>query len=67
MTTASVIPATEHVYPTDASADSYHRRRITIDPLIPEGCYRAPPQSLWNTAEFLAIFAPDRAVVIVLL
>ena len=27
------------------------------DPLIPEGCYRAPPQSRWNTPEFMAIFA----------
>ena len=27
------------------------------DPLIPGGCYRAPPQSRWNTPEFMAIFA----------
>ena len=27
------------------------------DPLIPEGCYRAPTQSRWNTPEFMAIFA----------
>ena len=27
------------------------------DPLIPEGCYRAPSQSRWNTPEFMAIFA----------
>ena len=27
------------------------------DPLIPEGCYRAPPQSRWNSPEFMAIFA----------
>ena len=36
MTTASVIPATEHVYPTDASADSYHRRRRR---LIKDVCF----------------------------
>ena len=34
---------------------------------IPEDCYRAPPRSRWNTAEFFAIFVPDRAAVIVLL
>ena len=27
------------------------------NPLIPGGCYRAPPQSRWNTPEFMAIFA----------
>ena len=27
------------------------------DPLIPGGCYKAPPQSRWNTPEFMAIFA----------
>ena len=27
------------------------------DPLIPDGCYRAPSQSRWNTPEFIAIFA----------
>ena len=27
------------------------------DPLIPEGCCRAPSQSRWNTPEFMAIFA----------
>ena len=27
------------------------------DPLIPEGCYRAPPQSRWNSPEFMAVFA----------
>ena len=27
------------------------------DPLIPDGCYRAPSQSRWNTPEFMAIFA----------
>ena len=27
------------------------------DPLITGGCYRAPPQSRWNTPEFMAIFA----------
>ena len=27
------------------------------DPLIPGGCYRAPPQSRWNSPEFMAVFA----------
>ena len=27
------------------------------DPLIPEGCYRAPPQSRWNSPEFMPVFA----------
>jgi hypothetical protein len=27
------------------------------EPLITGGCYRAPPQSRWNTPEFMAIFA----------
>jgi len=27
------------------------------DPLIPGGCYRASPQSRWNSHEFMAIFA----------
>ena len=27
------------------------------DPLIPGGCYRASPQSRWNSPEFMAIFA----------
>ena len=27
------------------------------DPLIPGGRYRAPPQSRWNSSEFMAIFA----------
>ena len=27
------------------------------DPLIPGGCYRAPPHSRWNTPEFMAVFA----------
>jgi hypothetical protein len=35
-------------YSLDSDAD---------DPLIPEGCYRAPTQSRWNTPEFMAIFA----------
>ena len=27
------------------------------NPLIPNGCYKAPAQSRWNTPEFMAIFA----------
>ena len=27
------------------------------DPLVPGGCYRAPPHSRWNTPEFTAVFA----------
>ena len=29
----------------------------STDPLIPGGCYRAPPQSRWNTPELMAVFA----------
>ena len=28
-----------------------------VDPLVPGGCYRAPPHSRWNTPEFTAVFA----------
>ena len=27
------------------------------DPLVPDGCYRAPPYSRWNTLEFITVFA----------
>ncbi len=28
-----------------------------VDPLVPGGCYRAPPYSRWNIPEFTAVFA----------
>ena len=36
----------EYALPSDAT-----------DPLIPDGCYRAPPHSHWNAPEMLAAFA----------
>ena len=36
----------EYALPSDAG-----------DPLIPGGCYKAPPHSRWNTPEMLAVFA----------
>ena len=35
----------------------YRLEADRYDPLIPGGCYRTPPQSRWNSPEFMVIFA----------